>query len=57
MDNAADKSTQVIAMPHSISPLWRGIQKVFRKLARIVILTEEERIKAGIFTGHPGHDE
>ena len=57
MDSAADKSKYVIALPHSIYAFWQGIQKVVFKLARLVILTEEERINAGIYTDHAKQDE
>jgi hypothetical protein len=57
MDNAADNSKNGFALPHVIFAMWRGIQKAASWLAGLFILTEQERIKAGIYTGHAGQDE
>jgi hypothetical protein len=57
MDSTADKSKNNIAPPPVILTIWWGIQKAVGWLAGLFTLTEEERIKAGIYTGHAGQDE
>jgi hypothetical protein len=57
MDSTADKSKNNIAPSHVILTIWWGIQKAVGWLAGLFTLTEEERIMAGIYTGHAGQDE
>jgi hypothetical protein len=52
MDSTAENSKQAMDRPGPILTIVNIVQRAARWLVGLVILSEEERIKAGVFFGH-----
>ncbi|MGZ6346464.1 MAG: hypothetical protein ACXWNC_02685 [Anaerolineales bacterium] len=52
MDSIAENSKQTEDRPGPILTMLSTVQQTVRRLAGLVILTEEEQIKAGVYFGH-----
>jgi hypothetical protein len=54
MDSTAENSKQAMDRSGPTLPIVNIVQRAARWLVGLVILSEEERIKAGVFFGHEG---
>jgi hypothetical protein len=57
MDTSTDQYESDLSRPGSFSAISKTVMGIFRWLLGLVVLTDEERTKAGIYHGGEGRDK